>query len=237
MEGMVSGLKATSAGLSKVVVSADSHDDATMVTGLLSLMGLDEIIVSDSVDSALREDSCAIVYCHRGELGNNVTQLTTQDPNTRVIVLTAHRSESDIVKFYNAGARHVLNIDEAPSLLRVRLCAALRLHSTTADKVLTIGDIQLDIRKRKVLRKGVTVTLSPKEFDFAHHIFSNIEKPVSNVALMTSVWSLPPHMDTRRIDTAACNVRKKLGLAKGEEWELRRVRRVGYKLVRGQKCA
>ena len=50
--------------------------------------------------------------------------------------------------------------------------------------------------------------------------------------LLTSIWSLPASMDTRRIDTAACRVRKKLRLNASDGWELNRIRRVGYRLIK-----
>jgi DNA-binding winged helix-turn-helix (wHTH) protein len=97
--------------------------------------------------------------------------------------------------------------------------------------MLTQGSIRFDLQKRRVTLADKLVDLSPKEYELACYLFSNRGRVISNSELMTSIWSLPPGMDTRRIDTAACRVRKKLGLNAADGWELRRLRRVGYLLV------
>jgi len=74
--------------------------------------------------------------------------------------------------------------------------------------------------------------LSPKEYEFAYYLFVNRHRVIVNAELMMSVWSLPSTMDARRIDTAACRVRKKLQLTENSSgWCLRRIRRVGYELL------
>lgn len=48
---------------------------------------------------------------------------------------------------------------------------------------------------------------------------------------MTAMWLLPSNMDARRIDAAACRVRRKMQLhADTTGWRLKRLRGVGYKI-------
>lgn len=148
----------------------------------------------------------------------------------RKIVLTDCELEETTVKFLQKGARHCIRVNEPDCILRARLEAALRVHPGTAQRSFSVGDIHFDIQKRRALRAGVEIDLSPKEFEFARYLFSNPDKIVGSAELMTSVWSLPVTMDSRRIDTAACRVRKKLRLSGDDGWKLKRIRRVGYHL-------
>lgn len=178
------------------------------------------------------EEPCfAIVVCHRHTDEDIPEAVLQKHRDARIIVLSDCSREQTVVDFLDRGARHFFNIRESHRLLRARLTAALRQHRGVFRRPLTIGDIHFDSQKREVRRGGKLVQLSPKEYEFASRVFSNIDQVVSNSELMTSVWSLPPHMDTRRIDTAACRVRKKLRLSSDDGWELKRIRRVGYRLT------
>jgi len=150
----------------------------------------------------------------------------------RIIVLSDCVREETVVRFLDAGARHFFQLHESDVILQARLEAGLRQHRRVYLRSIVEGDIHFDVQKRKVTRAEQPIDLSPKEFEFACHLFSRLGKVVKNAELMTSVWSLPADMDTRRIDTAACRVRKKLRLSRDHGWELKRVRRVGYRLSR-----
>lgn len=178
------------------------------------------------------EPCFAIVICHRQADHGFPEAILEKHRAARIIVLSDCSREQTVVGFLDRGARHFFDIRESHRLLRARLFAALRQHRGVFRRPLAVGDIHFDAQKRQVHRGGRLVQLSPKEYEFANRIFSNIDQVVSNSELMTSVWSLPPHMDTRRIDTAACRVRKKLCLSTDHGWELKRIRRVGYRLSR-----
>lgn len=171
----------------------------------------------------------AVIVCH--------SMLQSEDPlptdqwgAARVIVVSDNCEEQFVISTLAAGANYLFNRGDSDYVLAARLESALRQHGRATKKPLCVGDIQFDIQKRVVSRAGKPVDLSPKEFDFAYYLFCNSERIVGNNELMTSVWSLPADMDTRRIDTAACRARKKLNLFHGQGWELKRIRKVGYRL-------
>lgn len=165
---------------------------------------------------------------------NLPSQLPNQLLGKRVIVLSDCMDEQTIVAMLNDGAHHCFDLRESPRILQARLTAALRRHGRSRGRSLVLGEICFDVQKRRVTRAGHVIELSPKEYELAFFLFSNHERIVENGELLTSIWNLPVGMDTRRIDTAACRVRKKLGLTADNGWELKRLRRIGYRLVRTQ---
>lgn len=217
----------------RVMVHAADDRDASHAAGLISnsVVRYRPMPVGESLH-AKRDRAFAAIVCHRA-CDIWPTQFPLQGISaSRIIVLSDSRCEQTLVRFLEDGARHVFNSREPDMLLQVRLEAALRQHRRVSRKPFSVDDIHFDVQKRMVSRAGRPVDLSPKEYEFASRVFSNIDNVVSTSELMTSVWSLPSHMDTRRIDTAACRVRKKLRLCAQGGWELKRIRCVGYRLSR-----
>ena len=199
-----------------VTVYAAAESDAQFIVRLLEAVGAKprlsfrELSLDASQES---EEPCfAAVVCYRMTDEDLPYAPLEKHRTSRIIVMSDCNREQTAVGFLKRGARHFFDIRESNTLLQARLSASLRQHRGVMQRPLVIGDIHFDVQKRQVTRAGVLVQLSPKEYEFASRVFSNIDQVVSNSELMTSVWSLPPHMDTRRIDTAACRVRKKLSL-------------------------
>ncbi len=229
----------------RVLVMSNRPSDALLVTELLKRSGY---LCEPSIDmaaysagSASKDDTgadssgkryVATVLCHRATDAQEQGFITPGAlPGQRIIVLSDCGAENTIVSLLEGGAHHVFCMRESNALLQARLEAALRQHSRLASKSFRLGDIHFDVPKRRVTRGGEVVNLSPKEYDLAYYLFSNRDRIVGNSELMTSIWSLPSSMDTRRIDTAACRLRKKMKLSASHGWELKRLRRIGYQLI------
>lgn len=179
---------------------------------------------------ARRAEPLATIVCHRACSSMPEPGVPHVARGSRVVVISDCTSEKAVVQALESGAHHYFNIQESPAILQVRLEAALRQHARTPQRFMDVGPFRFDLLKRQVFVNQQVVSLSPKEYEFAHYVFSNRDRVVENNELMTSVWTLPSEMDSRRIDTAACRVRKKMQLGPDTGWYLRRLRRVGYRL-------
>ncbi len=233
------GERRTCGSLGQVLVSASCGSDGARLVRLLRKLDYQPLLVRpaaptsgalpDSGESA-QTPSSAMLVCHRQSPGAPIPLLPEHTGGNRLIVLSDCRSESAVVQTLEAGAHHFFSIDEPESLLLVRLKAALRQHFHSQLQHLVVDPFVFDLQKRVVMYEGNPIDLNPKEYEFAHYVFFHRARVVTNDELMTSVWSLPSSMDTRRIDTAACRVRKKMLNATGSGWRLRRLRNVGYEL-------
>ncbi len=237
-------------GKGKVLVVAGRQSDSDAVCQMLIDAGYspqrckDSVALETALDDNVPLDSfVATVICHRARMNdenaeadliNRPGHLPNQLHDKRIIAVSDCVDEGTVVALLQEGAHQCFDLHESPRILQVRLEAALRRHGRLAKKQLTQGDIRFDLEKRRVTRAGKLVDLSPKEFELAYYLFSNCGRVVENSELMTSIWSLPSSMDTRRIDTAACRIRKKLQLAEGHGWQLKRLRCVGYRLVNAE---
>ncbi|MBX2837097.1 MAG: winged helix-turn-helix domain-containing protein [Gammaproteobacteria bacterium] len=217
---------------SPVAIIAEALPDQELLAQLLDSAGYNFIVMAsaDDIQSSSATPYASILCIRQLEA---VTRTITVPPllrSQRVLVCSNSKSEDVIVSALESGAHHFINIDESPRVLQARIAAALRLHSPPTKKDLIIEPFHFNVERRIVRLWGEVVNLSPKEYEFAHYLFANRNRIVSNSELMTSVWSLPSSMDARRIDTAACRVRKKMQLDERTGWSLRRLRCVGYEL-------
>lgn len=231
----------------EVLVLADQLSDQETLCGMLADAGylprarqsLSECDIS-AIHDLCFDSLVATVMCHRrihGHAANapmhtpTMACLPEQLRQRRVIAVSDCAAEGTVVSLLLGGADQCFYLNESPRVLSERIQAALRHHGRRASHQLTLGDIHFDIDRRLVTLCGQVVDLSPKEFQLAYYLFSHRGRIVDNGELMTSIWSLPATMDTRRIDTAACRIRKKLQLSGDSGWWLKRVRGVGYRLL------
>jgi len=106
------------------------------------------------------------------------------------------------------------------------------VHVTKEVASIIAPPFRFDVKRRLVYVHDELIALTPMEYQFAEYVFSRPDKVIPKAELMLRVWSLPSKIDARRIDTAACRVRKKMDLVfEKTGWELINARRVGYRLV------
>jgi DNA-binding response OmpR family regulator len=180
------------------------------------------------------QSECAnvVVVCFRAETDGPKPFIPAVCNGKRVVVFSNHTTEVSIVHCLENGAHHHIFADQSSTILQARLEAALRQHDNGFNRFLEVEPFRFDLERRNIYLDNKLVNLSPKEYEFAYYLFVNRHRVVVNAELMMSVWSLPANMDARRIDTAACRVRKKLQLTENSSgWCLRRIRRVGYELL------
>jgi DNA-binding response OmpR family regulator len=228
------------ASWSSKMVSSRNTDVAVVAVNLADQKLMQELLQSvgylaGTFDSEAALDASdahpqATIVCHRKTPDAPAPGLPRSHRGQRVLVFSDCTGEQEVITALEAGAHHYFNIRESRPVMLARLEAALRQHHHPWQSELVVSPFRFDLEKRRVLLHDDPVNLSPKEYEFAYYLFANRRRVVSNSELMTSVWSLPPSMDTRRIDTAACRVRKKMLLNEQTGWSLRRLRRVGYEL-------
>ena len=207
----------------------DQHHDAGISSNGVSLDNFGVVVCarSQADENESNTDYAANAFQHvEHELG----QLTGR--YKRVLVLADSMDENTVCSYLGAGAHHVIPIDDTPKLMQARLLAGLRQHCEPVQKEWHIGPYNFDFSRRIVTMDGENLRLSPREFDLAQYLFEHRERVVPIGEILESVWSLPEYTDSRRIDTAACRLRKKMVLGPTGEWQLRRLRREGYQLVR-----
>jgi DNA-binding response OmpR family regulator len=95
----------------------------------------------------------------------------------------------------------------------------------------TVGDLTVDARSRRVTHAGAPVELSPKEFDLLAYLAARVGTVVSKRELLSEVWRLPYGGSDKTVDVHLSWLRRKLGESASSPRLLQTVRGVGVRLA------
>ena len=149
---------------------------------------------------------------------------------TPVIVLSAKSSVDDRIKGLQAGGDDYLVKPFAFSELAARIHALIR-RSTRADEPisLSVGDLKMDLVKRKASRDGIEIDLQPKEFALLEYLMRNTGRVVSKTMIMEHVWDYNFDPRTTVVESRICRLRDKIDRPFGVNL-IHTIRGVGYVL-------
>jgi two-component system, OmpR family, copper resistance phosphate regulon response regulator CusR len=154
---------------------------------------------------------------------------------TPVLVLTARDSLEDRVTGLDAGADDYLVKPFAFAELLARIRALVRRGRVADAPRLTVGDLEMDLVTRKVVRGGRPVDLTVREFELLEFLMRYQGQVVSRETLARDVWK-----ETARttpldnvIDVHIARLRRKVDLEPGVKL-IHTVRGVGFMLREGE---
>lgn len=159
-----------------------------------------------------------------------LANLRTQASPARVLVLTARSEVGDRVKGLKAGADDYLTkpFSMEEFVARVEALGRRGLAPTAAD-ALEVGDLRMDILRRKVRRAGREIALSPREFELLQVMMQEPGRVFSRTELCERVWQRDYEYDTRTVEIFIARLRKKIDSGDAPPL-VHTVRSVGYSI-------
>ena len=110
-----------------------------------------------------------------------------------------------------------------------RLRALLRRGAPQRPSVLTAGDLSLDPATRRVVRGGVEVELTAREFSLLEYLLRRQGEVVAKTELLAHVWDAHSDSDLNLVEVYVGYLRRKLDVPFGRG-SLQTVRGAGYRL-------
>ncbi len=157
-----------------------------------------------------------------------VTQLR-QNVMTRslpVIMVTAKTTEIDKVRGLDSGADDYLTKPFSVMELISRVKALLRRSMKGLnERIITIGEISLDVERRKVTIDGERCELTYKEYELLKLLMNNAGIVTPREEILGKVWETDFEGESRTIDMHIKTLRQKLGSSANR---IKTVRNVGY---------
>lgn len=152
---------------------------------------------------------------------------------TPVIVVSAIDGEEDTVRALDAGADDYVTKPFSVGELLARVRASLRRAAVAPDSkegVRAFGDVEVDLARRTVLRRGRPVALTPREFDVLAVLAREPGRVQTHRALLASAWGAGEgSVASLRFHVAA--LRRKLEDDPAQPRHLTTETGVGYRLV------
>lgn len=145
-----------------------------------------------------------------------------------IVMLTARGEEPERVRGLATGADdYIVKPFSVPELV-ARIRALLRRATPQRlSSVLTVGDIQLDREKKRVLRGAREISLGPTEFRLLEFLMENPGRVYSREQLLDGVWGRDVYIDERTVDVHVGRLRRALNRGHKSD-PIRTVRGGGY---------
>lgn len=158
--------------------------------------------------------------------------LVTHDPRLPVVVLTARTEEADVVAGLHAGAVDYVTKPFRLAELLARVRSQLRLTQSLAgeDRVLTLGDLRIDVGARRTWLRGVELHLRAKEFDLLTRLAREAGQVVTRAQLLADVWDENWYGSSKTLDVHVAGLRRALGELPGASSRITAIRGIGYRL-------
>ncbi|MBE9463257.1 response regulator transcription factor [Dyadobacter subterraneus] len=147
-------------------------------------------------------------------------------PKTPVIFLTARDTVQDTIFGLQAGANDYIKKPFSFEELLERIKVQLR-PQTGEQAEFTLGPISINTHSHQVFKQQEEIKLTQKEFGLLEYLVRNKGKVCRRSRIIESVWDIHFEYNTGVIDVYINSLRKKLKLAKEEDY-IQTIRGVGY---------
>ena len=150
-----------------------------------------------------------------------------------IIMLTVRDREADKVAALDAGADDYVTKPFNTQELLARMRAALRRSpwaASGATAPLAFGDVAVDFATRRVLARGRTVRLTPKELDVLRYLATHADRVVTHREVLQAVWGPDYGDEVDYLRVIVNQLRKKIEAQPSEPVYLITEPWVGYRL-------
>jgi DNA-binding response OmpR family regulator len=170
--------------------------------------------------------------------GLEVCRQLRRDSTVPILMLTAKDDEIDKIVGLEVGADDYMTKPFSMRELLARVRAMLRRsrmqqQAPAEDGAQSVqsGDLEADPLQRRVVLKGTSLQLKPKEFDLLVYLMQQRGRVLTRDQLLEKVWGYTFGGDTRTVDVHIRWLREKIEEDPGTPHRLETVRGVGYRFV------
>ncbi|TLG72761.1 response regulator transcription factor [Culicoidibacter larvae] len=155
--------------------------------------------------------------------------LRKYDEDVKVVILTGSDDEEDELKSFDLHATEYLKKSTSINIILKRLESAMRQSSEKKVEHLysDYEDLEVDIKKRLVVKEGEEQHLTGKEFALLLFFLKNKNVVLTREEILKTIWRMSDAFgDLRTVDTYVKKLRAKLELS-----SIVSIRGIGYEWV------
>ena len=233
--------------------AAASAADHEAITQVRILVVEDEKKVASFIQSALQQEGYAVDVLPDGDQAGEQAQIIDYDcvvldlmlpgrsgfqvlrdirarkPDLPVLILSAHAAPEERVTGLNAGADDYMAKPFVIAELSARIRALLRRGKPRQTR-LRVGDLEIDIMRRRVTRGTRAIELKPKEYALLEFLAQHCDRPLTRSHIIEHVWDIHFDSISNVVEVHINSLRNKID--RGEAIPLiHTIRGVGYMLT------
>lgn len=164
--------------------------------------------------------------------GTEVCRRVRADWQVPIVVLSARGNEADKVNALDLGADDYVTKPFGPEELLARIRVALRrVFAETPEDTgkLVAGDLTIDYDRRRVVREGTEIRLTPKEFELLTLLARQHDRVLTHRAILKAIWGGNAVEQPEHLWTLVAQLRKKIEVDPAQPRYLRSEPWVGYR--------
>ena len=145
--------------------------------------------------------------------GTEVCRRVRAQSEVPIIVLSARGAEADKVSALDLGADDYVTKPFGPEELLARIRVALRRAGGDEGEekgLLRAGALTIDYDRRRVVRDGAEIRLTPKEFDLLSLLARNHDRVLTHRAILRDIWGANAVEQPEHLWTLVAQLRKKI---------------------------
>jgi DNA-binding response OmpR family regulator len=158
-------------------------------------------------------------------------QLRASRFTTPIIVLSAVGEEVDKVLLLEIGADDYVVKPFGTRELLARIRAVLRRSGDDGGRVARFNDVEVDIERRIITRRGKEVKTTPAEYNLLIFFLQNAERVLTRDLILNSVWGYEYYPNTRTVDAHVVRLRQKFETDPATPKHFVTVHGVGYRFI------
>jgi two-component system KDP operon response regulator KdpE len=199
------------------------------------------VVTAGSVDEALKRIAGELPDVVVLDLGlpdgdgKDVIRQVRQWSDVPIIVLSAREREAEKIEALDLGADDFVNKPFGVGELMARLRTALRhrVQRQGETACLKIGDLEIDTVRHRVVRAGVELKLTRKEFDLLSCLARHAGKVMTHRQLLTAVWGPAHAEDTQYLRVYVGQLRQKIEANPDDPKIILTELGIGYRMAEG----
>lgn len=222
--------------MKKVLIVEDEVKIARLVRDYLRQAGFDVVEATDgpsglAMARSERPDMIVLDLGLPGMDGLDVTRQLRATSSVPIIMLTARTEESDRIVGLELGADDYVDKPFSPKELVARIRAVMRRADATlgGGEAVTVGELSIDIPKRRVALAGDVIELTTTEFDLLLTMARQPGRIYTRAQLLDAMHGVSFESYERSIDAHIKNLRRKIEPDPKRPTRILTVYGVGYK--------
>ena len=217
------------------------EDEPALARGLsdtLRANGFDVTVATDGergLDAATRGDVDLIlldVMLPKVDGYEICRAVRSQGIEVPILMLTAKGREQDVIQGLNVGADDYITKPFRSGELIARARAFLRRRGP-APTTFRFGECDVDLRARRVLRRGEEIDLTAKEFAMLAYFCTRPGCALSRDVILGAVWGNSVFVTPRSIDRCVATLRAKIEPDPHRPIYVQTIRDIGYRFEPG----
>lgn len=163
--------------------------------------------------------------------GTDVCRQLRQWSAAPILMLSAVGEEREKIDALDAGADDYVTKPFSGDELLARLRAVLRRATPSAEPVIEIGELRIDLDKRAVSIAGRPLSLTPIEYDLLRLLAVNEGKLMTHPTILREIWGPAYQEESNYLHVYVSHLRRKIEADATRPRYLLTQPGVGYRLV------